>query len=84
MRIYNIRWFKEEGGNISVDLSLCVLLYNTNFKTNLNSMISKKNQKLIDCTNFLLSTKSPHFPLRGKVGQLSALLVYLQLLSVYG
>ena len=28
--IYYISWFKEEGGNISADLSLFVLLYNTN------------------------------------------------------
>ena len=26
---------------------------------------------LIECTNFLKSTKSPFFPLRGKVGQVS-------------
>ena len=43
-----------------------------------------KNKKLFfDCNEKFKSTKSPYFPLRGKVGQLrkeeeSALLVYLQ------
>ena len=30
-----------------------------------------KLKKLLDCTNFLQSTKSALFPLRGKVAQLS-------------
>ena len=30
----------------------------------------KQNKKFIDCTIFFLSTKSPHFSLSGKVGQL--------------
>ena len=35
-------------------------------------MIFKKlKSNLIDCKIFLQSSKSPHFPLRGKVGQFS-------------
>ena len=43
-------------------------------------------KQFIDCTNFPQSTKSPHFPLRGKVGQLSKrnrVLVGLSKLLVY-
>ena len=58
----------------SVDLSLFVLLYNTNFmnKIKFNACLKIKNKKwYIDCTNFPQSTKSPHFPLREMVSQLS-------------
>ena len=64
---HNIRWFKEEGGNISVDLTLFVLLCNSNF---INKLKFNDIKKFKDCTNFLPSTESPHFPLGGKVGQL--------------
>ena len=48
------------GGNISVNLTLFVLLYNTNFmnKLRFNEFLRKK---FIDCTNVLQSTKSPSF-----------------------
>ena len=77
---------RRRGGNISVDFALIVLLYNTNFmnKLKFNDLFKIKNLKLlIYCKKNIISTKSPYFPLRGKVGQLrkeeeSALLVYLQ------
>ena len=30
----------------------------------------KNNSMTVQCTNFVQSTKSPHFPLKGKVDQL--------------
>ena len=56
------------GKLISVDLSLSVLLYKTNFmsKVKFNDFFYQ-DQKYF---KKILSTKSPHFPHRGKVGQL--------------
>ena len=51
------RRFRRRGANIFVDLSLFVLLFNTNFMNKLKSMISLKLKKGIDCTNFLYSYK---------------------------
>ena len=63
------------GGHISVDLSVFVLLYYTNCinKLKFHDFLKTKNKtiSLTVCTNFLHSTKSSHFPLTGKVGQLS-------------
>ena len=62
----------RRGGNISLDLYLFILLYNTNYRNKLKFMSKKVKTKLIiDCKHFLQSTKSPHIPLRGKAGQLS-------------
>ena len=57
---------KEEGGNSSADNFMNKLKFNYFLKT--------KNQKIMNWlyTNFLHSTKSPHFPLRERVGQLIA------------
>ena len=69
-----------KGGNFSLYLSLFVLLYETNLDS--NNFILKTKIDFIAYSNFLQFTKSPHFPLRGNVCQLSkreesALLVYL-------
>ena len=67
---------RRRGENISVDLSLFVLLYTVirTSCTNLNLMIFFKTENkniLLTVQKFLSSTKSPHFPFRGKIGQLS-------------
>ena len=59
---------------MSLDLSRIVLLYNTKFMNQLkfNDFLktNNKQQKVMDCTNFLQYTKSPLFPLRGMVVKL--------------
>ena len=65
---------RRRGGNISVDLSLLVLLYNANFMNKpkcKDFFILKTKNNSMTLQIFLKSTKSPHFPLRGNVGQLS-------------
>ena len=60
------------GENNSVDLSLFVLIYITNFINQLkfNDFLKTKSDIFfIGCTHFVQSIKSPHFPLRGKFGQ---------------
>ena len=76
---------RKRSGNISVDLSLFVLLYNTNFmnKLKFNDNKELKAKKNLLTVHFFQSTKSTHFPFRGQVGQLSkeediVFLVYLQ------
>ena len=63
---------RRRNGKMSVNLSLFVLLYNTNFMNKLTvySIICYNLKKFIDLPIFFQSTKSPHLPLRGKVGQL--------------
>ena len=62
----------EEGWKyFFIDLSLFVLLFYTNFLNKLKFNDLKKTIFLLTWTYFFQSTKSPHFPLRGKVGQLS-------------
>ena len=78
MRIYiiqvGLRW---RGGNIYVDLCFLVLLYNSNFINQLNSLKFKdifKNLKrrIIDCKNFsIIYQIRPVSTQRGKVGELS-------------
>ena len=60
---------RRRGGNISVDFSLFVLLCNSTswISLNLMSFLKRKTKKFIYCTNFLQSTKLPHFALIGKV-----------------
>ena len=58
----------------SVDLSLFVLLYITNFmnKLEFNDFFKTENlSNSLTVTNFLQSTKLPHYSLRGNIGQLS-------------
>ena len=65
---------RRRGGNISVNLSLFVLLYYTNFKYKLKFNDLKKlntNNNLLTLQIFFNLQKSPHFPFNGKVGQLS-------------
>ena len=62
------------GGNISVNLSLFALLYYTNFTYKLKFNDFKKiktNNNLLTLQMFFNLQKSPHFPFKGKVGQLS-------------
>ena len=60
---------RRRGGNSSADL---FILYNTNFMNKFEfNYLKKIYQKINDRTNFLQSTKSPQFPLRGKVVQLN-------------
>ena len=69
----HISWFQEEGWKyISVDLFLFVLVYNTNFmnKHKFNDFDKKLKRKLFNDCSFFISTKSPHFQLRGTVDQL--------------
>ena len=64
---------RRRGGQMSVDLSLFVILYTTNFinKLKVNDFL-KLETKIIDWLyKFFKSTKPPHFPLRGQVGQIS-------------
>ena len=63
---------RRKDGNISVDFTFFVLLYNSNFMNKIKFNVIFKNwkqKKVIDCANILQSPKSPHFSLGGKVGQ---------------
>ena len=60
---------RRKGGNISVEFTLYVLLYNAKFIDNFIFDVFFLNAKNNNsCTNLLQSAKSSHFPLRGKEG----------------
>ena len=60
-------WFKGKGWKYFCRFFFVVLLYNTNL---MNKLKFKDFKKIINCTKYFQSTKSPHILLRGKVGQL--------------
>ena len=61
----------RRGGHIS-GICLCLFYFIIQYmnKLKFNYFLTKKSS-FIDCKNILQSTKSSHFPLKGKVGQLS-------------
>ena len=81
-----------KGGEVEIFQYIClffVLLCVTNFMNKLkyDNFKKRRRKKIIKFTNVLLSTKSPHFPLRGMVGQLSKrkrLLCWLSIFLVCG
>ena len=62
---------RRRGGNISEDLSLFVLLYNTNFMNKLKYIFLIKQNKIHWVYTFFIYCRVTHFPLRRKVGQIS-------------
>ena len=57
--------FRRRGGNISINLSLFVLLYNTNVMNKLKF----NDLKINSLTGPIFFNLQNYFPLRGKVGQ---------------